>query len=700
VKLLRSVISKIGFAENKQVDFNNNIHFIYGKNNSGKTLIAKSFIDTLYPQEPSLIVADEWDTMFATFTIQSNLTNIAIQRKGNKEVKIFTATDGDTRAKELSLQLPVVANSFSGDSHLERLHDLFNKDSFSLLSYIPSPLDNQYYAQNFSESIKSILLLDRSLYYCSFKKIFFPTANQSGNYYEHIADEIQDKIKHCKTKLDLIELKEQRQRKALAEIKALTDEITMHNEAIAIFQKKLKLLDEYIEILNAANNVAQQLQAVEQQIASLKEKLEKIKKYEKLIAAKYPQFKNFSQEKRNNIHAMQTIYRQIQSVSEEIETCMFNHETKNHKRARNLLIINVMFAFGILFLFLKPLFNAIALNRWLLLAILIGIQVVSAGYYIIYTMTHSINKLIAPLQQQKEEYQIKLETLLNQNNILLDSITIDEIYEFLLQYFEEYNEYNEKQVDLLTIQMEIDEQKSLADLEREKKEIESNYAFIKSQMDSFIQDIDYGHIETVEEAIAAKADIQHHCDEKKMMIQALQNKLKETPEEIADFNNEKLEVENEIHTLEKELYAIKEKKRVMTIVKDSFNDAVERFYHDALTVLTHTVKTMYPELTGDQFPHIDEEYIKKALYTSFDSTAPASVKYLLYVTVVFGLYTMLQQQLPRIQLPLIIDDPFVLMDEDAIYNFTEVMQQWAHSRQIIIFSHNSNIKKMYDVTEL
>jgi len=700
VKLLRSVISKIGFAENKQVDFNNNTHFIYGKNNSGKTLIAKSFIDTLYPHEPPLINTDEWDTMFATFTIQSNLTNIAIQRRGNKEVKIFTDTDGDTSAKELSLQLPVAANSFSGDSYLKRLHDLFNKASFSLLSYIPSPLDNQYYAQNFSESIKSILLLDRSLYYCSFKKIFFPTVNQSGNYYEHMADEIQDKIKHCKTKLDLIELKEQRQKKALAEIKAITDEITMHNEAIAIYQKKLKLLDEYIEILNTAKNVTQQLQAIEQQIASLNEKLEKTEKYEKLIAAKYPQFKNFSQEKRNNIHAMQTIYRQIQSVSDEIETCIFNHETKNHKLARNLLIINVILAFGILFLFMKPLFNAIALNRWLLLAILIGIQVASAGYYIIYIMTHSIGKLIEPLQHQKEEYQIKLETLLNQNDIALEGISIDEIYEFLLQYFEEYNEYNEKQVDLLTIQMEIDEQKSLADLEQEKKKIESNYAFIKSQMDSFIQDIDCGHIETVEEAIAAKADVQHYCDEKKMMIQALQNKLKEAPEEIADFNNDKLEVENEIHTLEKELYAIKEKKRVMTIVKDSFNDAVERFYHDALTVLTHTVATMYPELTGGQFPHIDEEYIKKALYTSFDSTAPASVKYLLYVTVVFGLYTMLQQQLPRIQLPLIIDDPFVLMDEDAIYNFTKVMQQWADSRQIIIFSHNSNIKKMYDVTEL
>jgi ABC-type Fe3+-citrate transport system substrate-binding protein len=120
-----------------------------------------------------------------------------------------------------------------------------------------------------------------------------------------MANEIQDKIKHCKTKLDLIELKEQRQKKALAEIKAITDEITMHNEAIAIYQKKLKLLDEYIEILNTAKNVIQQLQAVEQQIASLKEKLEKTEKYEKLIAAKYPQFKNFSQEKRNNIHAMQ-----------------------------------------------------------------------------------------------------------------------------------------------------------------------------------------------------------------------------------------------------------------------------------------------------------------------------------------------------------------------------------------------------------
>ncbi len=69
-----------------------------------------------------------------------------------------------------------------------------------------------------------------------------------------------------------------------------------------------------------------------------------------------------------------------------------------------------------------------------------------------------------------------METLLNQNNILLDSITIDEVYEFLLQYFEEYNETMKNRLILLTIQMEIDEQKSLADLEQEKKEIESNYA--------------------------------------------------------------------------------------------------------------------------------------------------------------------------------------------------------------------------------
>lgn len=58
------------------------------------------------------------------------------------------------------------------------------------------------------------------------------------------------------------------------------------------------MLDEYIEILNTAKNVTQQLQAIEQQIASLNEKLEKTEKYEKLIAAKYPQFKNFSQEKK------------------------------------------------------------------------------------------------------------------------------------------------------------------------------------------------------------------------------------------------------------------------------------------------------------------------------------------------------------------------------------------------------------------
>ncbi|NMB63863.1 MAG: hypothetical protein GYA16_03225, partial [Spirochaetes bacterium] len=100
MKLVRSIVSKIGFAESKQTDFNEGIHFIFGKNNSGKTLISKSFIDTIYPQNPSLIDNDAWDTMFATFTLECGQTKVEIQRKGNKEVKIFEITSNGNTQKE------------------------------------------------------------------------------------------------------------------------------------------------------------------------------------------------------------------------------------------------------------------------------------------------------------------------------------------------------------------------------------------------------------------------------------------------------------------------------------------------------------------------------------------------------------------------------------------------------------------------
>ena len=697
MKLVRSIVSKIGFAESKQTDFSDGIHFIFGKNNSGKTLISKSFIDTLYPENPSLVDNDAWDTMFATFTLQSSQTKVDIQRKGNKEIKIFEiASDGST-LKEEAFTLPVARGVFSVNC-LDRLHMLFSKDAFAVLSYIPSPLDTQYYSKDFSESIKAILMLDSSLYYCAFSRLFADKIHNKDNYNAHVIAEIQSKIKHCKTKLDLIELKEQKQKKHRGEIQEVNEKITLYTNDINELQKKIESCNRYMDTLSAIDTVKQQIETVNNQIKVLEEKLDTIEKYTKLISTKYPQFKDFSSEKRNNIHAMQNIYRQIQAISEEIETIIFEQENKNHALARNLLIINILLALGVLSVFLKPIVVISSVHRWLLVSFLILTQISSIGYYCIYTMMHSFKKIVQPLQHQKETYQIKLETLLNQNGISLDGITIDEIYEFLLQYFEEYNEYNEKQIDLLTIQKEIDENTSIDILEEEKTKLENNLTLLNEQLHALNNDIGVA-IESAEHSMTIKSSIQHEIDEKKALIVSLQNKLNDIPEESIDFDDEKNSILQEIADLEKELNTINEKSKLINFIATSFDAAMQRYYKDRFDVLTGKIKTLIQDLTKNKFGKIDEEYIKQ-LITNSINTPNASLKYCIYVTAIFALYELLQRELPHVHLPLIIDDPFVLMDEDAMSEFIEQLQLWAENRQVIVFTHNSNIKKMCTVTEL
>jgi DNA repair exonuclease SbcCD ATPase subunit len=697
VKLVRSIVSKIGFAESKQTDFNDGIHFIFGKNNSGKTLISKSFIDTLYPENPSLVDTDAWDTMFATFTLQSSQTKVEIQRKGNKEIKIFEiASDGST-IKEEAFPLPV-AGDVTAINCLDRLHMLFSKDAFAVLSYIPSPLDIQYYSKDFSKSIKAILLLDRSLYYCAFSRLFADKINNTDNYNAHVIAEIQSKIKHCKTKLDLIELKEQKLKKQRSEIEEVNERIRLYTNEINELQKKIEACNRYIDTLSAIDTVTQQLKTVNSQIKALQEKLGTIEKYTKLIATKYPQFKDFSPEKRNNIHAMQNIYRQIQAISEEIETIIFKQENKNHALARNLLIINILLALGVLFVFLKPIMGMSSVHRWFMVSLLILIQVSSIGYYCIYTLMHSLKKIVQPLQQQKEACQIKLETLLNQNGISLDGITIDEIYEFLLQYFEEYNEYNEKQIDLLTIQKEIDENASIDILEEEKRKLENNVTLLNEQLCALQKEIGVA-IESAEHSMTVKSALQHEIDEKKGLIVSLQNKLNNIPEESIDFDDEKNNILQEIADFEKELNAINEKNKLINYIVTSFDTAIQRYYNDRFELLTGKIKTLIQDLTKNKFGKIDEEYIKQIITNSIN-TPNASLKYCIYLTAIFALYELLQQELPYVHLPLIIDDPFVLMDEDAMGEFTKTLQLWAENRQVIVFTLNSNIKKMYAVTEL
>ncbi|MCX8123603.1 MAG: hypothetical protein N3F66_05495 [Spirochaetes bacterium] len=697
MKLVRSTISKIGFAENKQTDYNDGLHFFFGKNNSGKTLIAKSFVDTLYPDNPSLIDSDAWDTMFATFTLHYSNTRIDIQRKGNKEIKILQIASNGTTLQEETFPLPVQNGNFP-EHYLSKLRALFNKDAFSILSYIPSPLDAHYYNNDFSERIKTILLLDRSLYYCAFTKLFYDKKNETHAYHTHLQAEIQNKIKHCRTKLDLIELKEQKQKKHLTEIQEAKEKIAVYTSQIAELQKKIEACNRYSDTLSAIHHVSQQVEAIDTQIKKLQEKITTIENYTRLIATKYPQFKDFSAEKRNNIHTMQNIYRQIQAISEEIETIIFEQENKNHALARNLLIINIVLALGVLFVFLKPLFATGSMYRWILVALLILTQISSVGYYLIYTIMHSFKKIVLPLQQQKETYQIKLETLLNQNDISLDGITIDEIYEFLLQYFEEYNEYNEKQIDLLTIQKEVDESTSLDELNDQKRKLEDTMRSLHNTLNSLAQEIGL-NVGSGENIADIKKDLQNELEEKMALIVSLQKKCDDMPQEIIAFDDEKNSILNEIAELEKELNTINEKNRLLTIITNSFTVAAQRYYNDKFAIFTEKIKTMVQDCTKNKFGQIDEEYIKKII-TNSTETSNASLKYYVYVAAVFVLYELLQQELPHIHLPLIIDDPFVLMDEDAMNDFACILAQWASNRQVIVFTHNSNIKKMGTVSQL
>jgi len=151
--------------------------------------------------------------------------------------------------------------------------------------------------------------------------------------------------------------------------------------------------------------------------------------------------------------------------------------------------------------------------------------------------------------------------------------------------------------------------------------------------------------------------------------------------------------------LEKELNIINEKNKLINYIATSFDTAVQLYYKDRFDILAGKIKTLLQDLTKNKFGKIDEEYIKQIITNSIN-TPNASLKYCIYLTAIFALYELLQQELPYVHLPLIIDDPFVLMDEDAMGEFTKTLQLWAENRQVIVFTHNSNIKKMYAVTEL
>ncbi len=478
MQLLECIVSKPGLLNNIKLKFDKGLTVIYGKNESGKTLISKAIIDTLWGEFSDYfsLNGSAWDSMYSEVLFK-NSSGIYRFIKNKKELFLvnFINTDEDASNSEkeiLNRTADRIKEQNDEEAWFVKLYEstndrettrLFNKidiRTFMDISYLPEPINIAKDGQSNRNTIQKFLINDSSNFYTLYENISDafqsdgPAADNINNFIFSEMLKKESEIKKLNKKLQIYgiqNLKSDRINKEKLrlqqELKYLNDELS---EARADKTKLLNAQNNFIKLSEISAMVDQKNQEklIEQK------KTESVLKLEDHIKNHYPQFQNFQEINIKNLKNIQETYREVRDVHEEIENFYLLRTGKKNKFKNIILIINIssICILAALLGISSYAFPIQLLNEYKIHCIigLLGLSISSSLLFFLYYFLTSRSNDLKRIMKKKSEVEKKLEETLQKNNVTLSEYKLEAIYEYLVKYFEEYGEYSICQTELLS----------------------------------------------------------------------------------------------------------------------------------------------------------------------------------------------------------------------------------------------------------
>ncbi len=385
--------------------------------------------------------------------------------------------------------------------------------------------------------------------------------------------------------------------------------------------------------------------------------------------------KNLSEEEQENLQKLRTKFK---------NTTEKDFERKNINIAKILMIIGVI----IIILGMVPIiFNIQKIVGGIIAVVGLAISIIS----IIIGKNREIqDKELANLKMQFELYNDLNNRKMNQENIkqkTLEEIKNleNEIQNFLLKYFNKIDrnfndliqEIKLKKTELSLVEKELENSKKL----KEEYEKQNNIEELKIEEEN-LNDIKEN--ELTKEIDILNNDLDKLNDEKnqnKNLIEVLENKIDEN-----DF------IENDIENLKEEIEGIEHKYLILEKTKDLLSVAKETFSSDYLKDMVDGFEHYLNLIDNNTDTNIDINLnVKIDVNGSKKEIKYFSVGYkdLIYICIRFSLIKALfKKEQPFI----ILDDPFVNLDDEKTRQAIKMVEQFSKEYQIIyLVCNNSRI---------
>ncbi|MBN2038967.1 MAG: hypothetical protein JW864_02930 [Spirochaetes bacterium] len=724
MQLLECIVQKPGLIE-KTLKFDKSATIIYGKNESGKSLIAKAIIDTLWGQfsGPVLLNGDIWDDFYFEVSFLNSLKRYRFI-KDRKECFSINSSETDTAENEkeilrkfynsddLNKSGVLSSDLFSeiNDSNIINFFKRINIDAFMNVSYLPDSVEIFKNGTINYNIFRKVVLNDSTGFFSLHESL-------SGSFIEGEAEknnsllteiaELENEFNSIKTRIDVSTLNISRFERIKkekirleSELKDLESELGKTRDrksGLLSVQNNLKKMDE----INSAINAKKLEKEIEHQ------KRNSIMEMEEEIRRQHPRFYNFEESNIKNLKTIQETYREVRDIYEDIGNFYLEQSEKKNKIKNIILFINVvsiLLLAGVLvfnYIFFVPFFNE---YKFRFIIALLSLSIGSSALFFLFGIINFSSGDLKNKMKKKYSIEKKLEGSLKKNNIILNEYKLETIYEYLAKYFEEYGEYSIKQSELMKMKDAFKENFSGNVLDDELERLKINESLVKEEIDH-----DLKLLKGINRSELNAENIGRIINEKNRKIIDIKEKIRHTNKIILQINKEENESIKGCDTASllierdeilKRLNKLDLYKTSLEFITNNIKEAIIRKEQKEFQRLFAKAAEVFHFLTDNQYKEtINDGTIEQMIKgTTGSELLNIPVIHLILLSIKLAVTDFFAEL--KINLPFILDEPFQNMDENRVSRFKEILDEKSGKRQIVIFTRNNMYRDWGSCIEL
>lgn len=539
--------------------------------------------------------------------------------------------------------------------------------------------------------------------YDAFKKIFlddhsgfYPFISLFNNYGSEppVAVKIKENdstMKDISRKVQIIEIQNTRRAKLSQERDRVLREIDELNRDTSGINNKISVLRIIISDLESVRELREELSSIKKEVLEEQNKLESMTAIKKEIEILFPQFRHLDCDDSEYLDSLQRIFIEIRNINEKIGLYRLA-ALKNKTTFVRIALAGGSSAAAAALFAAVDFSMAPNVRNIIIPAAAAFAMTVSAAMYILFRLYPKKSELTA-LLLDKDNIENRLKDILEKGRFQIEGYRLSELYEFFLQYFEDYIEYVDINTELKNLEREIKDSEYISATENRLSELNSSEKELRGKIGSLMTQIEINaenppdaaaieHMINIENGNLAGISIK--TEEKKSIL----SKLDEELAQCRGVNDEYDALEKISVGIEKETSILRKRIKTLDLISSALSSAAEQREKMLVRKLVRRTHDIFHAVTENQhISAIDDLAIEKIIRLGeLPEGMNLGLAHLLLMTIKLSISDFLIDS--NMSLPLIIDEPFHFLDSHRLDRLRKVIEETALKRQIIILTHH------------